>query len=219
VTSLRERVSILILSSDGKTPDEVAKQILQIHAILPGQKPERQFNIPIRSSTQQTNTESTHQQSTPQQSAPQQAASQQSAPQQAAPQEAVPAPVAAQQTVSQHVEQPTPFQPVPVSAAQNPQEGVGQRSNLEGAAFLEPSRSVAKNTFPNDPTNPSVIPRGKPKPQPDFISESTKAKLDDEMPPSKLLNSNPAAEPRRDDRLQRKDSETQEDDEFVDAQS
>jgi hypothetical protein len=55
---LRERVSILILSSDGKTPDEVAKQILQIHAILPGQKPERQFNIPIRSSTQQTNTDS-----------------------------------------------------------------------------------------------------------------------------------------------------------------
>jgi hypothetical protein len=44
-------------------------------------------------------------------------------------------------------------------------------------------------------------------------------KIDQAIPPSKLLNSNPEPEPRRHDRLHRKDSETQEDDEFVDAQS
>jgi hypothetical protein len=39
------------------------------------------------------------------------------------------------------------------------------------------------------------------------------------IPPSKLLNSNPEPEPRRDDKLRRMDSETKEDEEFVDAQS
>ena len=38
-------------------------------------------------------------------------------------------------------------------------------------------------------------------------------------PPSKLLNSNPASEPTREDKLRRKDSETQEEDEFHDAHS
>jgi hypothetical protein len=38
-------------------------------------------------------------------------------------------------------------------------------------------------------------------------------------PPSKLLHSNPAPEPTRDDKLRRKDSETQEEDEFHDAHS
>lgn len=38
-------------------------------------------------------------------------------------------------------------------------------------------------------------------------------------PPSKLLHSNPAPEPTREDKLQRKDSETQEEDEFHDAHS
>ena len=37
--------------SDGQTPDEVIKQILQIHAVIPGQKPDRQFNIPQRNNT------------------------------------------------------------------------------------------------------------------------------------------------------------------------
>jgi hypothetical protein len=39
------------------------------------------------------------------------------------------------------------------------------------------------------------------------------------LPASKLLNSNPEPEPSTHDKLRRKDSETQEDDEFVDAQS
>ena len=37
--------------SDGQTPDEVIKQILQIHAVIPGQKPDRQFNIPQRNNS------------------------------------------------------------------------------------------------------------------------------------------------------------------------
>jgi len=44
---------------DGKTPEEVVKQILQIYAILPGQKPDKQFNIPERTNTQQTTSTST----------------------------------------------------------------------------------------------------------------------------------------------------------------
>jgi hypothetical protein len=51
------------------------------------------------------------------------------------------------------------------------------------------------------------------------ISESRERELAAELPPSKLLNSNPEPEPRRDDALRRMDSETQEVEEFVDAQS
>lgn len=199
----------LTLSSDGKTPDELVKQILQIHAILPGQKPQRQFNIPVRSSTQQSSVEPIDRESAPQQQTPQQA----TPPDANSPQNTV------QQTAPNDSVQPTPFQPAPVPASQNPQEGVGQPISAGGAAHLEPTRSVAKNTFPTDPANPSVVPMGKPRSQPDVISNSTKAKLDAELPPSKLLNSNPAKEPHRDDMLRRKDSETHEDDEFVDAQS
>ncbi|KAF2708070.1 hypothetical protein K504DRAFT_468446 [Pleomassaria siparia CBS 279.74] len=36
---------------DGKTPAEQVKQILQIHAILPGQTPKRQFSIPTRNNS------------------------------------------------------------------------------------------------------------------------------------------------------------------------
>jgi hypothetical protein len=78
---------------------------------------------------------------------------------------------------------------------------------------------MAKNTFSNDPSNPAIIPHGRAMAHPENISADAQAKLEQELPPSKLLNSNPAPEPRRDDRLKRKDSETQEDDEFVDAQS
>jgi hypothetical protein len=199
----------------------VVKQILQIHAILPGQKPERQFNIPVRSSREQSSAESAPQQSVPQQSAPQQPVTQQSAPQQPAPQQTIQpqAAAAVQQTTSSQSAEPTAFQPAPVPASQNPPEDVGRSSNLDGAANLEPTRSMAKNTFSTDPLNPAVNSYGRPMAHSENISADAQAKLDQELPPSKLLNSNPAPEPRRDDRLRRKDSETQEDDEFVDAQS
>lgn len=177
----------------------MVKQILQIHAILPGQKPERHFNIPVRSSTQQSSAEPT-----PQQSIPQQAVSPQTVD---------------QQSTSQQSVQPTPFQSAHVSTLQNPPQGVGHANNLDGAVNLEPTRSMAKHTFSTDPSNPAVTPHGRGMSQPQNTSDSTQAQLEQELPASKLLNSNPAPEPRRDDKLRRKDSETQEDDEFVDAQS
>jgi hypothetical protein len=111
------------------------------------------------------------------------------------------------------------FEPVPVAATQHTQQGVGNPSNLDGATSLEPTRSLSKNTFTANPSNPAIVPHGVPNQSPSTISESTERKIAAELPPSKLLNSNPEAEPRRDDRLQRKDSDTQEVEEFVDAQS
>jgi hypothetical protein len=91
--------------------------------------------------------------------------------------------------------------------------------NHNGAASFEPDRSISKNPFPLDPSNPPVVPHGRVKSQPENISESTKEKIAEQLPASKLLNSNPDPEPRRADKLHRTDSETQEVEEFVDAQS
>ena len=41
----------LTRTSDGKTPDEQTKQILQIATILPGQEVDKRFSIPSRKST------------------------------------------------------------------------------------------------------------------------------------------------------------------------
>ncbi|OAK94151.1 hypothetical protein IQ06DRAFT_353609 [Phaeosphaeriaceae sp. SRC1lsM3a] len=182
---------------DGKTPEDVVKQILQIHAILPGQKPERQFNIPVRSSSQHQSVQSQPQQPTN------------------------PEPTSQQPSVQAEPSQPA-VQPVlsdPSPVGQPLQQGIDNKINLDGSASLEPDRSLAKNPFPSDPSNPAVTPHGKPKSQPDIIRDSTREKIEAELPASKLLNSNPEAEPRRADMLHRKDSETQEDEEFVDAQS
>lgn len=40
--------------SDGATPEEQTKQILDIAPILPGQKPQRRFSIPEKSTTTTT---------------------------------------------------------------------------------------------------------------------------------------------------------------------
>jgi len=166
---------ILNAKVDGKTPEDITKQILQIHAILPGQKPERQFNIP--------------------ESAPHENNSQ------------IPA-------------QPVRSEPNPPHTTSSTSAPIVDNSiNLDGAAPLEPKRSFSRNTFPSDPSNPPLLPLGKPRTQPAAISESTEAKVAKELPASKLLNSNPEPEPSTHDKLRRKDSETQEDDEFVDAQS
>lgn len=78
---------------------------------------------------------------------------------------------------------------------------------------------MSKNPFPSDPSNPAITPHGNHKSQPNTVPDSTQAKIEAELPPSKLLNSNPEPEPHGADKLHRKDSETQEDEEFVDAQS
>lgn len=170
---------------------------MQIHAILPGQKPERQFNIPVRSTSQHKSAQQTPQQPTPQPPVLQEPA--------------------LHETSSQSPAHPVRSEPGPSPAASAPI--VNNSINLDGAAPLESNRSFAKNTFPSDPSNPPLVPLGKPKSQPEVISESTEAKAARELPPSKLLNSNPEPEPSRHDKLRRTDSETQEDDEFVDAQS
>lgn len=181
--------------SDGKTPDEVVKQVLQIHAILPGQKPERQFNIPERTTAQQ----SAHPTETP-----------------------------AQQTSYSDTHQPTqPVQPQP-KAAPAPQEvpqlqqGVGNL-NLDGPAAHEVDRSLSKGSLQHDSSNPPVVPAPTvmPKSQPavNTLPARTEPKFAKELPPSTLLHSNPKPEARRDDLLRRKDSETEETEEFHDAQS
>jgi hypothetical protein len=209
-----EYCPLLTTYSDGKGPEEVTKQILQIHAILPGQKPDRQFNIPVRSSSQLQGIQQPPQQPAAQQPTSQPSAVQQPTSQQVAPEQAVP-----QHTSSQQSTQPIPFEPVPVVAPHPSQQAVSNPSNLDGSTSLEPDRSLSKGTFRTNPSNPAVVPLGVPKPMPVTISESRERELAAELPPSKLLNSNPEPEPRRDDALRRMDSETQEVEEFVDAQS
>ncbi|KAH8723763.1 hypothetical protein GQ44DRAFT_619635 [Phaeosphaeriaceae sp. PMI808] len=186
---------------DAKTPEEIIKQILQIHAILPGQKPERQFTIPVRTNSQLQKTQSIPHQNPAQASIP-------------------------EQPTSQHPVQPSEpaqtaeaIQTATVSSPQHLQKGFGNLINLDDPAPDVLDNSLSKNTFQSDPSNPAIIPYGKPKSQPENISDNTKTKIAQELPPSKLLNSNPASEPHSGDRLRRKDSETQSDDEFVDAQS
>ncbi|KAH7092486.1 hypothetical protein FB567DRAFT_435725 [Paraphoma chrysanthemicola] len=182
---------------DGKTPQEMTKQILQIHAVLPGQKPQRQFNIPSRGNSYQQNVGHASQEASLQQSAhpPNHVSSQEGAPQHS-------------------VQQPTH----PVAAPQKPDSNVDQLVAATHATTLEPSRSLTKQTFNRDPSNPSVTPLDKPKSFGENVPASTQEKIAQELPPSKLLNSNPAPEPKQDS-LTRQDSETHENDEFHDAQS
>jgi hypothetical protein len=159
---------LLTVNSDGKTPAEQVEQILRIHSILPGQKPEKQFEIPIRNnSIQKTTSEPT-----------------------------VPA------------QQPVPQQLVPQQPA-----AVVEPIHLEGATTYEKTGDV------KDPTNMPNLPVDRAQPQPGQLNQAQRDRVAETNPPSKLLHSNPAAEPHRNDRLRRLDSETQEDDEFHDAQS
>ncbi|KAF2822618.1 hypothetical protein CC86DRAFT_396811 [Ophiobolus disseminans] len=190
---------------DAKSPEDVIKQILAIHAILPGQKPDRQFNIPVRTTQQQS-----AQPKEPSAQQPVQPVTHQSA----------------QPVQTQH--EPTPFQSVqslqsqqPVQSQQPNQSQPPQHSqqdasipaNLDGA-ILEPSRSLSKSK----PSHPSIIPMQHTR-QTQEPPQHVKEKIAAELPPSTLLHSNPRPEARKDDLLRRKDSETQEDDEFHDAQS
>jgi hypothetical protein len=224
--------------SDAKSPDEIIQQILAIHAILPGQKPEHQFDLPSRpkaheQSNQPTEHLSTSQNPTPQPSASQPSTLQQSAPQSfvhqetvpqqspiqsSAPRESAPQLSSPQPPLSQPSPQPSQAQSAqsqPGTFLQYSQSPVG---NLDGSSTQAPSHSLVKGTFASDPSNPSVVPHGKPMARPnDDISESMREQIARELPPSKLLNSNPEVEPHRNDTLRRKDSETLEVEEFVDA--
>jgi hypothetical protein len=219
---------------DGKNPEEVVKQILQIHAILPGQKPDQQYNIPERTHTQESAqpTETSpqhrvppvvaHQSSQPIPHQPEPTAHQYEQPQQFQQHQQSQQPQQVQQ--SQQVQQPQqPLQSLQPQQSQQPhqpvqyqdiQQGVGN-INLDGPAALEPSRSLTKKSVHMHAPDSSVLSQR----QGDNISPERKAQIAAELPPSTLLHSNPKQEARRNDRLHRTDSETQETDEFVDAQS
>jgi hypothetical protein len=98
-------------------------------------------------------------------------------------------------------------------------QNVGSKDSASQSrsAVHEASHSLSKSPFAADPSNPAVVPLGKPKTDPGPLSDSVKERIARELPPSKLLNSNPEPEPRRPDVLKRKDSETQQEEEFVDA--
>jgi hypothetical protein len=188
---------VLTATSDGKTPDEVVKQILQIHAILPGQKPDRQFNIPSR----------TNEQPPPQPKEAVQSMEQVPVEQSAQPTE----------TLQPASSGPTGMQSQPVGMSQHHQQNVGLPSNFDGIPTHAP---LSKNSsLSNDSSHPPTLPLEQPNSQPSAISPEYREIIAKELPPSKLLNSNPEPEPRRDDLLRRTDSETQEDDEFHDAHS
>jgi hypothetical protein len=169
---------IISAKIDGKTPAEQVEQILRIHSILPGQKPEKQFEIPIRNNSIQKTT-----------SEP---------------------PVPAQQPVPQ---QPVPQQFVPQQFVPQQPAAVVEPIHLDGATTYQTTGDV------KDRTNMPNVPVDRAQPQPNQLSQAQRDRVAETNPPSKLLHSNPAEEPHRNDRLRRLDSETQEDDEFHDAQS
>jgi hypothetical protein len=161
---------------DGTSPEEQVKQILQIHSILPGQKPEKQFNIPQRNnSTQQTPAQ--QQPVQPEPTTLPQPQEQQRAPVQQEPQV---------QQVQQQLAGVDLNHSAPQPKADNGYEPISF-SPYQAESAYQPPPAQSQTTETN--------------------------------PPSKLLHSNPAPEPTRDDKLRRKDSETQEDDEFHDAHS
>ena len=179
--------------SDGQTPDEVIKQILQIHAVIPGQKPDRQFNIPQRNNSIQ---QPADQQQTAQ---PTNGASSRQ--------------LEEESTLAQ---QESPQQP-PVQqleaqfAKQDPQ--VQQVQQQLASVDINQLPSQPKPSSEHTPISFSPY-------QADSVQgQSVQNHTTETNPPSKLLNSNPASEPTRDDKLRRKDSETQEEDEFHDAHS
>jgi hypothetical protein len=218
---------------DGKNPEEVVKQILEIHAILPGQKPDQQYNIPERTHTQESAQPTeispqhrvpavAHQSSQPIPPQPEPTAHQYQQPQQVQQPQQSQQPQQIQQ--SQQVQQPQqPLQSLHPQQSQQPhqpvqyqdiQQGVGN-INLDGPAALEASRSLTKKSVHIHAPESSVLPQK----QGGDISPERRAQIAAELPPSTLLHSNPKQEARRNDRLHRTDSETQETDEFVDAQS
>ncbi|KAF3050562.1 hypothetical protein E8E11_004729 [Didymella keratinophila] len=188
---------------DAKTPEEQAKQILQIHAVLPGQKPEKQFSIPQRG-------ESLSRQQTQEQppSQPANGASLAQPEQQG---------VLAQQGAQQ--QQPLTHQEPQQYAKEEPQ--VQQVHQQLASVDLNQTTPQARSSNGHEPISFSPYrPEGDSAyAPPPTQSQTAQGQTDKINPPSKLLHSNPAPEPTRDDRLRRKDSETQEEDEFHDAHS
>lgn len=185
--------------SDGHTPDEVIKQILQIHAVLPGQKPDKQFSIPQRNNSIQ-----------------------QPADQQQTAQSTNGASSIQLEQESTLAQQESPQQP-PVQqveaqyAKQDPQ--VQQVQQQLASVDINQLPSQPKSSNEHTPISFSPYQADSAQASPPVQGQPVQSHTTETNPPSKLLNSNPASEPTREDKLRRKDSETQEEDEFHDAHS
>lgn len=169
------------------------KQVLQIHSILPGQKPDKHFSIP-----QQNN-------------------SVQQAPAQQQPVQPEAAALTQQQEqrppVQQVTQQQPPvyqYEPQPQAQQQYAQQEPQVDQLQQKLAGVELNQS-SSNGYEPISFSPYQAESAHPPPAQSQTTEMN--------PPSKLLHSNPVPEPTRDDRLQRKDSETLEEDEFHDAHS
>ncbi|KAF2993582.1 hypothetical protein E8E13_000329 [Curvularia kusanoi] len=184
---------------DGQTPDEVIKQILQIHAVLPGQRPDKQFNIPQRNN------------SIEQPAAQQQPAQSSNGASSAQLEQET---ILAQQGPPQ---QPPVQQHEPQYAKQDPQ--VQQVQQQLASVDINQSSSQPESSNGHTPINFSPYQADSTHVSPPAQDQPVQSHTTETNPPSKLLNSNPAPEPTRDDRLRRQDSETQEEDEFHDAHS
>jgi hypothetical protein len=182
---------------DGQTPEEQVKQILQIHAVLPGQKPEKQFSIPQRG-------ESLSRQQT-QEQPPAQPASGASLAQPG--QQGVLAHQGAQQ-------QP----PIQRESQQYAEQEPQLRQVQQQLASVDLNQTTPQAGSSNGVKPISFSPY-RPEGDSAYAPPPMQSQTGEINPPSKLLHSNPAPEPTRDDKLRRKDSETQEEDEFHDAHS
>lgn len=180
---------IISAKVDGATPEEQVKQILEIAAILPGQTPSRKFSIPALS---RANTND-------------------------------PAAAAAAAAGNQTLQQshPANANKVPEVSHSDPdlprqtQHATGDLIDLSDAA---PDSGVDVNA--NKPKHPPQLPVEQVKSVPEKLDSTKKAQdeFPESLPPSKLLNS--VADERGGGKaLRRFDSETQQEEEFHDANS
>lgn len=89
--------------------------------------------------------------------------------------------------------------------------------NLEGT---QPSHApLSTPGAETDSLNPPSIPFQRPGPEAANVAPELHEKIAQDLPKSKLLHSNPEPEPKNPNLLRRTDSNTEEVDEFVDAQS
>ncbi|KAF1930488.1 uncharacterized protein M421DRAFT_58969 [Didymella exigua CBS 183.55] len=188
---------------DGQTPEEKVKQILQIYAILPGQKPDKQFSIPQRGESL-SRVQTLEDQ--PAQSADGAPLAQMEQRREVA-QEGAQQPPSVQQDPQQYAEQEPQVQQV-----QQVQQQLASVDLDQSAPQAKPSAGHEPVSFSSPQANSEYAP-------PSAQKQPAQSQTTETNPPSKLLNSNPAPEPTREDKLQRKDSETQEEDEFHDAHS
>lgn len=176
------------------------KQILQIHAVLPGQKPDKQFSIPQRGDSL---SRATTREEQPTQSANGASLAQPEQQGILAQQGAQTYPSVQQEPQQNTKEEPQVQQVQQQLASVDLNQSQPQANSSNGYVPIRFSPFQAESAYTPPPAQ----------------NQPAQSQTTETNPPSKLLHSNPAPEPSRDDKLRRKDSETQEEDEFHDAHS